>query len=321
MPKMRTTFVEPMLLLRTESLPQGSDWMYEIKLDGYRALGVKQGDKVELLSRNGNRFNERYPAIVKGLAGLPNETVIDGEIVVLDQQGKPNFNLLQNYGSGSSSLPIFYYIFDLLTLAGRDVKAEPLTKRRALLAKRILPKLGDPIRYSQTLDAELSDLILSVKAQGLEGLVAKRLSSRYEPGQRSGSWQKMRINKGQEFVIGGYTISDRNFDALIFGYYENGNLIYVARSRNGFTPPLRAELFKKFKALTIPDCPFSNLPEPKGGRWGQGLTEDKMADCRWLKPQLVAQFEFTEWTPDKHLRHSKFVALRNNKKAKEVVME
>ena len=224
MPKTQATFVKPMLLLRTDSLPQSSEWMYEIKLDGYRAIGVKRGGRVELLSRNGNRFNERYPAIAKGLACLPNETVIDGEIVVLDERGKPSFNLLQNYAS-SLNLPVFYYIFDLLTLAGRDLKRESLVERRSLLEKRILPKLRDPIRYSQALDANLSDLILSVKAQGLEGLVAKKLSSRYESGQRSGSWQKMRINKGQEFVIGGYTVSDRNFDALIFGYYENANLV------------------------------------------------------------------------------------------------
>jgi DNA ligase D-like protein (predicted ligase) len=295
--------------------------MYEIKLDGYRALAVKHGGKVELLSRNGNQFNERYPAIVKGLAGLPNETVIDGEIVVLDDDGKPSFNLLQNYASSASKLPIFYFIFDLLTLVGRDIKQASLAERRSLLEKRILPKLGDPIRYSQALEAELSELMRSVKAQGLEGLVAKKLSSCYEPGNRSGSWQKMRINNGQEFVIGGYTVSDRNFDAVIFGYYENEKLIYVARSRNGFTPPSRAELFKRFTPLATRECPFSNLPEAKGGRWGQGLTKDNMADCRWLKPQLVAQFEFTEWTPDKHLRHSKFVALRDDKSAKKVGKE
>jgi bifunctional non-homologous end joining protein LigD len=162
------------------------------------------------------------------------------------------------------------------------------------------------------LDASLPDLIQAVKAQGLEGLVAKRRDSRYEPGQRSGVWQKMRVNQTQEFVIGGYTIGDRTFDALIFGYYDGPRLIYAARTRNGFTPSSREALFRKFKGLETTDCPFVNLPEPRGGRWGEGLTAEKMKDCVWLRPVLMAQFEFLEWTPDNHLRHAKFVSLRDD---------
>ena len=114
----------------------------------------------------------------------------------------------------------------------------------------------------------------------------------------------MRVNRGQEFVIGGYTVGGNPFDALIFGYYDGDRLIYAARTRNGFTPAMRAQLFKQFRALEIKTCPFANLPEPKSGRWGAGLTAKKMADCRWLKPVLVAQFEFVEWTADQHLRHT-----------------
>jgi ATP-dependent DNA ligase len=131
-----------------------------------------------------------------------------------------------------------------------------------------------------------------VKAQSLEGLVAKRRDSRYEPGLRSGAWMKMRVNAGQEFVIGGYTLGGATFDALVFGYYDDDKLIYAARTRNGFTPKLRAELRKKFKPLEIKGCPFANLPEKKAGRWGAGLTAAKMEACRWLKPLLVGQFEF-----------------------------
>ena len=161
-------------------------------------------------------------------------------------------------------------------------------------------------------------LIESVKAQGLEGLVAKRLDSRYETGLRSGAWQKMRVNRGQEFVIGGYTVGTKTFDALVFGYYEGDRLIYAARTRNGFTPVVREQLFKKFRGLEIKDCPFVNLPEAKSGRWGAGLTAAKMKDCRWLKPVLVAQIEFLEWTGENHLRHTKFIALRDDKPAREV---
>src|SRR4029453_16454758 len=116
----------------------------------------------------------------------------------------------------------------------------------------------------------------------------------YQPGQRSGVWQKMRVNRGQEFVIGGYTVGTKTFDALVIGCYKGDRLGYVARTRNGFTPALRQQLFKKFRPLEIPGCPFANLPEARSGRWGQGLTKEKMKDCRWLKPALVGQFEFLE---------------------------
>jgi len=308
-----------MLLLRTEKLPEGPGIQYEIKFDGYRALAMKSGGKVQLRSRNDNDFNVRYPGIVKALAAMPDETVIDGEVVALDRDGKPSFNTLQNYGSAGA--PLHFYIFDLLILKGRDVMGEPLVKRRELLEEHILPNLTEPIRYSPVLEAKLEDLIRSVKAQGLEGLVAKRRNSKYEPGQRSGAWQKMRVNQGQEFVIAGYTPSPKNFDALVIGYYEGSKLMYAARTRNGFTPASRAELFKKLKPLEISECPFANLPEKKAGRWGAGLTAAKMAECRWLKPQLIGQFEFVEWTEDAHLRHSRFIALRDDKKAKDVKRE
>ena len=308
-----------MLLLRTNELPSGPEWLYEIKLDGFRALAIKTNGKVQVRSRNDNDFSARYPSIVKGLAALPDQTVLDGEIVALDADGRPSFNLLQNYGS--SGAPLLYYAFDALIVDGQDVMAEPLDRRRQLLETKVLSRLQEPIRSSPELKANLVDLIESVKAQGLEGLVAKRRDSLYEPGRRSGAWQKMRINQGQEFVIGGYTPSARNFDALIFGYYENGRLLYAARTRNGFTPALRNELFKRFRILETSECPFANLPEARGGRWGQGLTATKMKDCRWLRPVLVGQFEFVEWTPDNHLRHSRFVGLRDDKKAQQVIRE
>ncbi|HTU44878.1 MAG TPA: non-homologous end-joining DNA ligase [Bryobacteraceae bacterium] len=316
---MTAQFVEPMLLLRTEKLPEGKEWLYEIKLDGYRALAIKSGGKVDLRSRNDKDFNGRYPGIAQALGAMPDNTVIDGEIVALGEDGRPSFNALQNYGS--TDAPLHFYVFDVLLLKGRDVMGEALTKRRELLEKHVLPKLSEPIRYSLELTASLPDLVRSVKTQGLEGLVAKRRDSKYEPGLRSGAWRKMRVNRGQEFVIGGYTPSPNNFDALVIGYYEGSRLIYAARTRNGFTPASRRELFKKIKPLESGECPFANLPEKKAGRWGAGLTAAKMAECRWLRPQLVGQFEFVEWTPDDHLRHTKFVALREDKKARDVGRE
>ena len=317
-PKVKARFIEPMLLLRTEALPEGSAWQYELKFDGYRALAIKSDSKVQLRSRNNNDFTARYSGISKALAHMPDGTVIDGEVVALDQYGKPSFNLLQNYSNGAT---LHFFIFDLLIRKGQDVTEEPLTRRRALLEEHVFPHMQEPIRYSPLLEASLKDLIQSVKAQSLEGLVAKRRDSRYEPGQRSGAWLKMRVNQGQEFVIGGYTVGGATFDALVFGYYDGDRLIYAARTRNGFTPKSRVELARKMKPLEVADCPFANLPEKHAGRWGAGLTAAKMESCKWIRPLLVGQFEFVEWTTDGHLRHSRFVGLREDRCARDVGRE
>jgi ATP-dependent DNA ligase len=208
-----------MLLLKTEKLPQGENWMYELKIDGYRGIAFKAAGEVHLRSRNNKDFSAAYPEIIRALSTLPGETVIDGEIVALDDAGRPSFNALQNLGS--NNVPVLYYIFDVMVLEGLDFTREPLSRRRELLEERILPKLSEPIKYSSRLDAELSDLTSSIKKLGLEGLVAKRADSRYESGLRTGPWRKMRVNAGQEFVIGGYTIGNP-FDALVFGYYASG---------------------------------------------------------------------------------------------------
>jgi DNA ligase D-like protein (predicted ligase) len=308
-----------MLLLATSLLPDSAGWIYELKLDGYRAIGFKTAGKAYLRSRNNKDFNARYPAITKALEELPADTVIDGEVVALDPSGRPSFNALQN--SASSAQPIYFYAFDLLVLAGRDVRSQPLVARRELLRTKVLAQLSELIRYSSDLEGSLPDLIQSVRDQHFEGLVAKRKDSQYESGQRSGAWLKMRVNRGQEFVIGGYTPGPRNFDALIFGYYDAAKLIHVARCRNGFTPALREQVFKRFRGLHTTACPFPNLPEAKSGRWGVGLTAAKMQDCRWPNPELVAQVEFAEWTPDDHLRHAKFVGIREDKNAQDVVRE
>jgi bifunctional non-homologous end joining protein LigD len=313
-------FIPPMLLVRTEKLPEDTTrWAYQLKLDGYRAIAFKTGGTVYLRSRNNNSFNERFPAVVRGLAAMPNETVVDGELLALDEDGRPSFSALQNYGS--SAAPVIYYVFDVMVLSGRDLMAKTLETRREQLERTVLPTLAEPVRYPGELNATLPELVHSVKAQGLEGLVAKRRDSRYEPGQRSGAWMKMRVNRGQELVIGGYTLGTKTFDALIIGYYEGDDLIYASRTRNGFTPAIRQRLYKLFKPIEVPTCPFANLPEAKSGRWGEGLTKAKMADCRWLKPVLVGQFEFVQWTPDNHLRHTRFIGLREDKPARDVRRE
>jgi DNA ligase D-like protein (predicted ligase) len=316
--KTTAKFIEPMLLLKSDTLPDGSDWILEIKLDGYRAIAFKTAGKVQLRSRNDNDMMARYPAIAKALAKMPDNTVIDGEVAALDADGRPSFNLLQNYGNSTG--PLVYFIFDVLVLSGRDLKKETLETRRGLLEQKVMPKLAEPIRLSLALEGSMKQLIAAVKESGLEGLVAKRKDSVYEPGLRTGAWRKMRVNVGQEFVIGGYTPSAKNFDAMIIGYYEGKKLIYSARVRNGFTPATRVQLFKLLKPYETDKCPFDNLPELKSGRWGAGLTAAKMKDCRWLDAALVAQFEFLEWSGN-HLRHPHFVAMRDDKDPRKVVRE
>jgi bifunctional non-homologous end joining protein LigD len=316
--KIEARFIEPMLLLSTEKLPDGSSWLYELKLDGFRSVAIKSAGRVRLRSRNDKDFTTKYPAIALALTAMPDETAIDGEIVALDDSGRPSFTALQNH---ASTVSLFYYVFDVMILAGKDVMNEPLTVCRALLQEQVLAKLGEPIRESPELNAGLPDLIRSVKTNGLEGLVAKRRDSRYEPGLRTGAWQKMRINQAQAFVIGGYTLGSKTLDAVVFGYYADGNLMYAGRTRNGFTPSSRDQLFKRLSTLAAEECPFANLPEAKGGRWGEGLTAEKMQQYRWLKPALVGQFEFVEWTPDGHLRHSRFIGLSEDKKPVDVARE
>lgn len=172
-------FIEPMLLARTENLPDGDNLLHELKLDGFRSVAFKANGNVHLRSRNDKDFNAKYPAIVKALQPMPDETVIDGEIVAFDESGRPSFNALQNYGSSTG--PLFYCVFDAMIVAGKDVMAQPLETRREILESRVLSKLADPIRESPILEASVADLIQSVKVQGLEGLVANAAAAGTSP--------------------------------------------------------------------------------------------------------------------------------------------
>jgi len=310
-------FIQPMRPVLVATLPEGAQWSYEPKLDGYRALALKTGGAVQLLSRNERVLNGRFPAIANALTRLPDDTLIDGEIVALDDAGRPAFNLLQNDGSGAG---VRYYAFDALIYRGRSLLGLSLEKRRHALAAT-LADIQDPVEATVTLDAAVGELIAAAKRFGLEGIVAKRRDSRYEPGRSSGAWVKCRVSPGQEFVVGGYLPGSQGFDALLVGYYEGAALRFVAKIRNGFTPNAKAEIAARFDELATDRCPFANLPEPKNARRGLALTAEAMKRCRWLKPKLVAQVAFTEWTPNDHLRHASFVALRDDTEPRDVTRE
>ncbi len=311
-------FIESMLCLAVDKLPEGPAWQYEVKLDGYRAIGVRTKARVELWSRNKRDFSRRFQNVARALEALPVETVLDGEIVAVNGDGQPSFSSLQNFGDGAAA--ILFYAFDAPVLAGADLRSKPLATRREML-RELISRLPDTIRFSETFDASAEELMAAVRSNGLEGVVAKRRDSSYKPRDRSGAWVKVRANRGQELVIGGYTPGSTTFDSILVGYYDGSDLIYAGRIRNGFAPASRRTVFSNFEGLSVSKCPFRNLPESVTGKWGEGLTADDMKKCQWLKPQLVATIEFLEWTRDNHLRHPRFVLLRDDRNPREITRE
>jgi len=316
LPKAKVKFVEPMLAKSVTELPEDRRaWIYEVKVDGYRCLAGKDHGGVKLWSRRGNLFNRDFPGLTEAFAVLPTETLVDGEVVALDHEGRMSFNLLQHRRSQASA--IRFYAFDLLVYKGHSTMDLEISKRRDLLAEALANVTGD-IQLMQKFESSPAKLIDAAKGLGFEGIVTKRRDSLYEPGKRSGAWLKYKINRGQEFVIGGYT-PGHPFDAVIVGYYRDTQLIYAAKVRNGFVPRIRREVAKRMRTLETDVCPFANLPEKKRTAWA--LTKEEMKKCVWIKPELVAQIEFTEWTPDGHLRHAAFAGLRDEKAVQEVVRE
>jgi DNA ligase D-like protein (predicted ligase) len=299
LPTAKIHFIEPMYALAVQKLPEGNEWLYEVKFDGYRCLAGRDSTGVALWSRRENLFIKQFPNIAQACERLPPNTLLDGEIVALDEKGRVSFNLLQHHRSKAQAL--VFYAFDVLIYRGRSVLQVPLYFRREVLRRIFEDINAAPVSLSEYIEAAPADLIRVVKEFGFEGIVAKRKDSDYESGKRSGAWVKYKVNRGQEFVIGGYSPGNP-FDALIVGYYEGERLLYAAKVRNGFVPLVRREVASKFKGLEIESCPFANLPEKKRTMWA--LTKEEMENCVWLKPELVAQIEFTEWTPDCHLRHS-----------------
>ena len=310
-------FVPPMAALLVERLPSGGEWLYEAKFDGYRALAMKDGAKVKILSRKGNDLTTDYPAVCDAVAALNARTaLLDGEIVAFDESGRPSFQQLQHRSAPRTA--IRYFAFDLLHLNGADLHSEPLTLRRRALQKLID---GSGVEFSDELPGPADQVVQAVAQVGLEGVVAKRRDSRYEPGKRSGAWQKFKLQHRQEFVIGGFKPENRTFQSIVVGYYEKNQLRFAGRVRAGFTAAGRAALFELLRPLQTEKCPFGDLPTGKSSHWGEGVTEEDMKVLKWVKPALVADIAFTEWTRDGHLRHSAFVGLRSDKNPRGVVRE
>lgn len=319
----RAAFVEPMKAKLVER-PLPGDWIYEIKLDGFRALAIKNGSDVQLFSRNQKELGGKFPEVARAIAKIKaRDAIIDGEIVAVEESGRTSFQLLQAYDLGQARPPILFYAFDLLRLNGKDYQHEPLIARKAALEKLLTnPPAG--VRYSDSLESDVDDLLAQARKLGLEGLIGKRKNSLYEAGQRSGAWIKLKITLEQEFVIGGFSNpqgSRKHFGALLVGYYEKNKFLFAGKVGTGFNETSLRALYRELDKIRIPDCPFANLPEKKGDRYSPGLTASEMRKCHWVQPKLVAQIRYTEWTRDGKLRHPVYLGLREDKSAKEVVRE
>lgn len=322
--KATPAFTEPMKALLVDSAPEG-DWIYEIKFDGFRALAFRDARGTRLLSRNNKDFAQKFPEIVDAVAALDvSDVILDGEIVALDEKGRSSFQLLQAFDLGQERPPLFFYVFDLLQLNGKNLQSLPLTTRKAALEKLLAKDAPPAIRYSASLGNDPDTLLAQARKLGLEGLIGKRPDSLYEPGKRSGAWFKLKLHHEQEFVIGGYTPpggSRSHFGALLVGVYDGKQLKFAGKVGTGFNAKLLRSLHAQFQKIATDTCPFVDLPDKRPGRYGAGVTAAEMRRCHWVKPTMVAQIKFTEWTRDDRLRHPVFLGLREDKPATEVVRE
>jgi bifunctional non-homologous end joining protein LigD len=317
--KPRLKFVEPMKASVAAPPPNDGQWLYEVKFDGFRVLAIKDEKKVELWSRNEKPLNKRFPEVAKAVSRLSvKRCVLDGEVCALNAEGKSSFQLLQN--AGEACPQVVYYVFDILWEEGRDLRELPLLERKSKL-EAILLKAVDPIRPSPFFSENPKEILDKMKAAGAEGAIAKLKESVYEAGRRSGTWVKIKFHRSQEFVVAGYTLpkkSRKYFGALLLGYYEGQKLIFAGRVGTGFNDKNLKQLYRKLKALESKVPLVANVQE-SSGRWRpKGW---KASATRWVKPKLVAQVQFAEWTNDGILRHPSFQGLREDKKARDVIRE
>jgi bifunctional non-homologous end joining protein LigD len=287
-------------------------WCFEIKLDGFRMLGYVEPGKVKLQSRNLKDYTGKFTQITAALQKWKRSAVIDGEVVMLNDKGHSDFNALQNWRSDVDG-PLYYFVFDLLWLDGKDLMKEPLYRRKSVL-KSILPKSPIVIYQSEIMTHGIAAYRMA-QGEGLEGIVAKRIDSIYRPGVRTKDWLKLKVTQDADFVIVGYTKTEDTaalFSSLILGEYHEGQLRYAGEVGTGFTDKLMKEIFQKLKPAK--KCPLVKEPSFKS-RW----RKKKLAVVAWCKPELVCQVSFLERTEAGELRHASFQRLRPDKSPAEVV--
>ncbi|MBZ5491684.1 MAG: DNA ligase D [Acidobacteriia bacterium] len=310
------TALEPMLATLGNAVPAGSDWLYEVKWDGYRALCFIEAGKVRMLSRRGTKLDKQFAPVAQALAQSvkADTAIIDGEVVALDDNGNPSFQHLQNltgFGTkpalkGMAPPNLNFFAFDLLYLNGYDLRKAALIDRRQLLMSILLP--SDIVRYSEHFVGKGDELLNAVRAKGLEGIIAKQAQSRYE-SKRSGSWIKIKVTTQQDFVVCGYILGEREpFGSLVLGYHKDKKLVYAGNVGSGFTQQSLKSLFEKIKPLITKKPVLSDVPKEIG-------------EVTWVKPELVCLVKFTSWTKDDRLRAPVFIGLRTEVAPEEVVRE
>ncbi len=300
--------VQPMLTTVVSQPFSDPNWLFEIKWDGYRTIAEIKSGEVLLYSRHELAFNDRFAPIVQSLTGFKPDAVLDGEVVVLDQNGRPQFQLLQHYqNTGEGEL--VYYVFDLLYLDGHNLQDLPLQQRKEIL-RSILPKIPG-IDYGEHVRGDGIEFFASARQEGLEGIVAKKVDSPYRQGQRTGDWLKIKLRHRQEAVIGGFTAprgSRQKFGALVLGIPENDRLRYIGHTGSGFSEATLAAVFDQLEPLIQQNSPFLSEVETN-------------APVTWVKPKLVCEVEYAEWTKEGFLRQPVFLGLREDKLPAEVMVE
>ena len=303
-------FRPPQLAQLADAPPAGAEWLHEVKFDGYRLLAAVGGGRVECWTRNGNAFAPpSLGPLVAELARLPGSALLDGEVCALDHHGVPGFSLLKN-SLKEGSAPLDLFVFDLIEADGEDLTALPLTERKARL-QALLKPLKPPIHYTDHVLGEGERVLGALCAGGYEGIISKRADGRYLSGKRGHGWLKIKCGNRQEFVIGGWSKSDkrRGFASLLLGHMKEGKLVYAGRVGTGFTGAMIDEMAERLAGMTIDEAPFTDVPR------------EARRGATWVRPELVAEVAFTEFTPDGHLRHPSYLGLREDKAAADVVRE
>lgn len=300
--------IQPMMATLVDDAFDDDNWIYEIKWDGYRSLAYCNKTEIKLVSRNLKPFTGKYEPVTTALSELGLRAVLDGEIVAVDEKGVAVFQSLQNWQNSPSRLQFF--VFDLLWLDGYDVTQLPLLERKRLL-KEILPVDDEVVKYSDHVVGKGKEFFNAALAQGLEGIMAKNGNSNYHVGERTADWLKIKVNQRQEVIIAGYTEPRKTrkyFGSLLLGLYEKEQLVYIGHTGSGFTAKSLQDIYEKLQPLRTDQCPFVDCP--KGNM-----------PVTWVKPRLIGEIKFTEWTKHRMARHPIFMGLRTDKKPKDVTFE
>ncbi|HYY06109.1 MAG TPA: non-homologous end-joining DNA ligase [Candidatus Limnocylindria bacterium] len=306
-----------MLPTLVEEVPRGPGWLFELKWDGVRVLALRAGGRVELWARSGARVTDRYPEIAAALVPLGGgDFALDGEVVALDDEGRPSFERLQqrmhlvrDVARAAARVPATAYFYDCLALVGRDVRGLPLADRKALL-RELLPAHGT-VRYADHVEGDGAAFLDAACKAGLEGMVAKRADARYLAGRRA-EWRKIKCVKRQEFVIGGWTDPKGTravLGAVHLGVYDGDALVYAGRAGSGLDRARLDELAARLRPLATERCPFTRGTPPRG------------PEHHWVRPELVCEVRFSEWTSEGLVRHPVYLGLRADRRAREVCAE